>query len=379
MELPSGILALARRVSDAGGRLYVVGGCVRDHVLGRSSGDIDVEVHGLSSDRVAELIRAKKTVGKSFGVYRFRLGRDAIDVALPQVDGEVRPHLGLAEAARRRDLRINALAWDPLSAEVIDPHGGLDDIASGLLRHVDDLTFSQDPLRALRAVRFSVTLGLGLSPELKAICAAQDLRSVPMERQRPELHRIFGSPEPGRGLALLRELGLLGHLPGLGDGLPSDTLDRMSMALDDQIVGAWALLLWRSSGVGWVDTLNLGRHRSRNIRKEAEALAAVLHDPPARLDDAALCRLAETVVVEVALGLFAATGRADPVARDRAEALGVLREPLPQLLGGKQLRAAGVPPGPRMGQLLTALREEQLDRRVLDQPAALTWLAKQDA
>lgn len=373
MELPRAVVELAERVSNAGGRLYVVGGAVRDHVLGRPCGDIDLEVHGLDPEAVEALIGRSSTVGKSFGVYRVRMGRELIDVALPQVGGEVRPHLGLAEAARRRDLRLNALAWDVVGGEVVDPYGGLDDLERGVLRHVDEQTFAEDPLRGLRAVRFAVTLGMELSPELAEVCRAQVLDEVPAERQRPELHRIFASPEPGRGLRLLRELGLLRHLGGLGALDPAALEGLGELSRLDRVVAVWGLLLHGSDDRSWAEALNLGRYSGRNVRKQAEALAGVLDAPPG-VDDTALRRMAETAVVELTLPALAAIGVEVEDGVVRARRLGVLRQPLPVLLGGRELRAAGIEPGPGMGEVLAALREEQLCGRVVDRAAAVAWL-----
>ena len=375
MELPSAVVELAERVRDAGGRLYVVGGAVRDHVLGRGGGDIDLEVHGLTPEAVEGLIGKRSTVGKSFGVYRVRMGGELIDVALPQVGGEVRPDLGLAGAARRRDLTLNALAWDVVAGEIVDPHGGLDDLAQGVLRHVDEQTFAEDPLRALRAVRFAVTLDMRLAPELAEVCRRQRLEDVPAERQRPELHKIFGSVRPDRGLELLRELGLLRHLGELGALEPVRLAGLGGLSREDRVVAAWGLLLHGSADRSWVEQLNLGRHAGRQVRKEAEALADAL-GRVRMVDDSELRRLAETVVVELALPALAALGVDVGGASRRADELGVLRSPLPVLLAGRDLRAAGVEPGPGMGEVLAELREEQICGRVVDGEHARAWLAE---
>ena len=150
------VVRLALAVRKAGGRALLVGGWVRDRALGIQSKDLDVEVHSLDEDRLAEILRRMgrvNVVGRSFGVYKLTVGAHTLDVSLPRRDSKVGPghrgiaisgdpHMGIVEAARRRDLTVNAMLYDPLTGETLDPHGGLVDLAARRLREVDCARFA---------------------------------------------------------------------------------------------------------------------------------------------------------------------------------------------------------------------------------------------
>src|SRR5437868_2088468 len=147
---------IAEAVRDAGGRAFVVGGWVRDRLMGRESKDIDIEVYGIPADRLRPLLEAfgrVESVGASFQVYKV----DDIDVSLPRresksgrghksfdVTGD--PSMTIEEAARRRDFTMNAIAWDPLTDEYLDPFNGRRDIDRRMIRAVDETTFGDDSL-----------------------------------------------------------------------------------------------------------------------------------------------------------------------------------------------------------------------------------------
>jgi tRNA nucleotidyltransferase (CCA-adding enzyme) len=175
------VLAAIRR---AGGRPMLVGGWVRDALMGTPSKDIDIEVYGVDGPDIlaAALSDVGKVTeaGKSFGVLKVRSGATEIDVSLPRRESKtgaghrgfaVIPDsdLGFAEASARRDFTINALMADPETGEVIDHHGGLADLEAGVLRHTS-AAFSEDPLRVLRAVQFAGRFGFTLAPETAAVC-----------------------------------------------------------------------------------------------------------------------------------------------------------------------------------------------------------------
>src|SRR5438094_2425767 len=186
-------------VRCAGGRALIVGGWVRDRVMGRESKDLDIEAYGIPSDRLRELLQSfgrVETVGESFQVYK----TGAIDVSLPRresksgrghrgfdVTGD--PDMSVEEAARRRDFTINAIAWDPLTDEYLDPFDGRGDIGRRLLRAVDPATFPDDSLRVLRAVQFAARLTFVLEESTSALCRRLPLGDLPAERVCGELER----------------------------------------------------------------------------------------------------------------------------------------------------------------------------------------------
>jgi tRNA nucleotidyltransferase (CCA-adding enzyme) len=161
--LPEGIRRVAAAVRDAGGRALVVGGAVRDQLLGRTPSEFDLEVFGLAPERLRELLASLGSVdavGQAFTVYKLAglAGlAGAVDVSIPRRDSKAGrghrgiavvgdPSLSLEEAARRRDFTINAMLLDPFSGELVDPHGGRGDLLARVLRAVDPATFADDPL-----------------------------------------------------------------------------------------------------------------------------------------------------------------------------------------------------------------------------------------
>ena len=227
MPLSDPIFRRISRLVDARGvRAFVVGGYVRDHYLRRPSTDIDVVVVG-SGVEVAEALgrelHAKVSVFKTFGTAMLRVGGIEVefvgarkesythDSRKPQVEAGT-----LDDDQRRRDFTINALAWSlngDSFGELVDPFGGMDDLEDGIIRTPcdPDITFSDDPLRMMRAVRFAAQLGFSIEEEtFDAIRRnAQRIRIVSRERIATELNKIVLSPVPSMGFELLELTGLL--------------------------------------------------------------------------------------------------------------------------------------------------------------------------
>lgn len=221
-------MAIAQRLIQAGARCYLVGGAVRDRLLGIYTADIDIEVYGLSYAEIADNISSLAPVdlvGKHFGVLKVR-GYD-IDIALPRMekstgaghkdfDVTVDPHLDIREASRRRDFTINAMMVDLATMELLDPHGGLKDMEARVLRHVDDNTFADDPLRVYRAMQFAGRLEYAIAPETLSICQRIDTSSLPKERIYAEFQKLLlQARKPSLGLRYMPELGLMPHYPEL--------------------------------------------------------------------------------------------------------------------------------------------------------------------
>ncbi len=227
LALPRGLVRVLEALRAAGGRPYVVGGAVRDAILGLSPTNFDVEVYGLPAERVRDVLSAAgrvDAVGQSFTVYKLS-GLDgsaeAVDVSLPRRDSKVGPgHRGIEvagdpdlpieEAARRRDFTMNALLFNPFTGEVLDPHGGRRDLAARVLRAVHPATFGQDPLRALRAVQLAARFELTVEPDTAALCAAMPLGELPAERVFGEIEKLLRKARrPSIGFAFMSECGML--------------------------------------------------------------------------------------------------------------------------------------------------------------------------
>ena len=193
-------------IRGAGGRPMLVGGWVRDALMGTPGKDIDIEVYGLADPDVlaVALAGAGKVAeaGKSFGVLKVRAGETEVDVSLPRRESKtgaghrgfaVIPDgtLGFAEASARRDFTVNAIMADPATGEIVDCHGGLADLEAGVLRHTS-AAFSEDPLRVLRAVQFAARFSFRLAPETAALCRslAGSYSELPVERVWCEFEKI---------------------------------------------------------------------------------------------------------------------------------------------------------------------------------------------
>jgi tRNA nucleotidyltransferase (CCA-adding enzyme) len=213
---------IATGVRNAGGRALIVGGWVRDRLMGRESKDIDLEVYGVDGARLRSLLAGfgrVESVGESFQVYKI----GDLDVSLPRreskagrghrgFDVEGDPALTVEDAARRRDFTINAIAWDPLEDCYEDPFDGRADIDRRMLRVVDPDRFPDDSLRVLRAVQLAARLGFQLDEQGRELCRAIALDDLPAERVWGEFEKLLASPRPSVGLALAMELGVVAML-----------------------------------------------------------------------------------------------------------------------------------------------------------------------
>jgi tRNA nucleotidyltransferase (CCA-adding enzyme) len=435
---------IARHVRDRGGRALVVGGFVRDQLLGRPSKDLDMEVFGIAQDQLpsvlAELGRVEP-VGMAFPV--FKLG--SVDVALPRresksgrghkgfvVEGD--PFMSIEEAARRRDFTINAVAWDPLSHEYLDPFNGRVDLAAGLLRVVDEDRFGDDSLRVLRALQFAARFGLILEPASHAICRNIALDDLPAERIWGELEKLLLVAErPSIGFALARDLGVVEQI--LPEMIPlytcpqdpewhpeGDVWTHTLMVIDEArrrnadlerpqlaiiMLGAVCHDLGKpmttihvdgrvkspgheAAGVApatrILDRLNINTLDGVDVRRQVLGIVAehlrpsAFHKAQETLKDGAFRRLAQRVDLEL-LTRFARAdchGRAgtfDCSAMDwfieRARTLGVEHRPPSAILMGRHLLEMGLTPGPRLGEILKAVYEQQLDGSVTTLEEAL--------
>lgn len=196
-------IKIAEKVKEHGGRTFYVGGYVRDELLGNENKDIDIEVHGITPAKLREILSELGTVtemGASFGILGLK-GFD-IDIAQPRAEKAtgrghkdfevyVDPFIGYENAAKRRDFTINALMEDVLTGEILDYFGGLKDLQWHLIRHVDDKTFIEDPLRVLRAAQFAARFTFRISNETINLSKTIDLSALSRERINGEMEKAL--------------------------------------------------------------------------------------------------------------------------------------------------------------------------------------------
>ncbi len=209
---------IALRVKENGGTAYYVGGFVRDRLLGIENKDIDIEIHSLEESALRAVLADVGQIlemGESFGIFSLR-GTD-IDIAMPRKEKatgrghrdfsvSVDPFIGTKKAAARRDFTVNALMENVLTGEIVDHFGGTEDLKNGILRHVSDESFPEDPLRVLRLAQFSARFGFSAAPETVSLCRKIRLDTLSRERIEGEMKKaLLKAPRPSVFFEVLRD------------------------------------------------------------------------------------------------------------------------------------------------------------------------------
>ena len=277
------VKVVAELVKRAGGRALLVGGCVRDELLGLEPKDFDIECFGISGQDLQATLGEKfelDLVGISFGV--IKLKHLEIDVAMPRRETklglghrafgmEYDPTLTIEEASARRDFTVNAIYRDPLTDEILDPWNGRVDLEKRILRHVSP-HFVEDPLRVLRGMQFVARFDLTPAQETIEVC-----RTMTPEGLAPE--RLFGEWEKllvqgvkiSKGLNFLKDVGWVKYYPEL-----------------EKLIGCKQDPEWHPEGDVWnhtlccLDAFAREREEGRGKREEGEdlvvGLAVLCHD-----------------------------------------------------------------------------------------------------
>jgi tRNA nucleotidyltransferase (CCA-adding enzyme) len=437
-------IEIARAARDAGGRALIVGGWPRDRLMGRDPKDVDLEVYGLPPSRLRTLLESfgrVEAVGESFQVYKVA----GVDVSLPRresksgrghrgfdVTGD--PSMTIEEAARRRDFTVNAIAWDPLTEEYLDPFAGRADIARRVLTAVDPVTFVDDSLRVLRAAQFAARLDFTVDDATQALCRGIALDDLPAERIWGEIEKLLFAPRPSIGFTLLMDLGVVARLfPELQalsgcpqepewhpegdvwvhtlqvidqartrvDGLPRPKQIAVMLGAVCHDLGKPATTAFSDGRIrsidheeqgvapagALLDRLNVHSIEGYDVRREVLGMTAQHLKPGMwfkvrdEVGDGAFRRLAQKVDLELLARLAKSDclgrepGRFDCAAMDwfleRAQSIGADKGPPAPLLLGRHVLALGVRPGPRVGEILKAVYELQLDGTITSVEAAI--------
>ncbi|MDF1497284.1 MAG: HD domain-containing protein [Patescibacteria group bacterium] len=282
------VLEVATAIKEAGGKALIVGGAVRDEVLGITAKDFDIEVYGLDAEeveRIAHEFGSVKDVGKAFGILKLQhKGGVELDISMPRTDSKigeghrgfevkVDPNMSIADAARRRDFTFNALSKDPLTGEIFDPFHGMDDLREHVLRVTDEERFRDDPLRLLRGAQFVGRFGLKAAPETIEIFRSMvpEMAEISKERVREEWEKLLlKSKRPSKGLNLLREIGVVeAYYPEL-----------------QALIGCEQEFEWHPEGDVWTHTLMvtdsarelINIYKLKQDKARIVILAALCHD-----------------------------------------------------------------------------------------------------
>jgi poly(A) polymerase len=429
--------ATAARLREAGYTAYLAGGCVRDRLLGREPKDFDVATDARAA-RVQELFPKTVPVGVQFGVVLVLMQDEPIEVATFRadsiyLDGRHPSSVRFSspeEDARRRDFTINGMFLDPITDTVIDYVGGQADLRAGIIRAIGDPTarLGEDRLRMLRAVRFAARLRFSIEPATFAAIqrVATAITDIAWERIGDEVVRMLTDSEAGsarRSLELLDTAGLLApilpevaalkgveqspdyhpegdvlvHTLGLLEQFehPSETLALGALLHD---VAKPRCARQETRRITFYGHCELGAdmavdicQRLRRSRETWERVAylvrnhlRLLHAPEMRLST--LKRFLGSDGIEELLEL----ARMDALAsnkdltyyhfcRQKLDELGAEKIKPAPLLRGRDLLAMGVRPGPRFGEILSAVAEAQLDGTLETREQALVWVRERFA
>lgn len=338
-------LPVVGRVRDAAGAtpVYLVGGAVRDLLLGSERTDLDLVVEG-DAAAVGQRLGGEIRAHERFATATVNLEGLELDLATarsetyarPGALPEVRPAT-LTEDLARRDFTVNAMAVPLLGEpELIDPHGGAGDLEAGLLRVLHDRSFIDDPTRALRAARYAAHYEFELEPTTAELLRAADLGTVSGDRIEAELRKLAEEPRARQGFELLEAWGLITLAPGAAQLV--DTVSELASA------PPWSGLVRRGDAV-------LAAAHGRGL-DSARELATTQPESPSRAVEQARGRGPVTLVLARALG-------AEWLDRYAGEWRHVRLE-----INGDDLLAAEVPEGPAIGHGLTAAMRAKLDGEV---------------
>jgi tRNA nucleotidyltransferase (CCA-adding enzyme) len=323
--------------------IYLVGGAVRDLLLGRDRADVDLMVEGDATALAAALGGANSEHDR-FGTVKVDVQGHEVDIAgartetyeRPGALPTVTPATSVEEDLARRDFTINAMAI-PLQGEprLIDPHGGRGDLDGGLLRVLHDRSFLDDPTRAIRAARYASRFGFGLDSKTEELLRETDLTTVSADRRRAELERLAAEANACEGFELLAEWGVIDQRPG--------GIELMQA----------------------VDSLLQTPHWAELVPRERALVAAALGPPGAEEVLASMWAPKPGEGVELA-------ERRDPVELILARALGAdwLEHYLTSWrqirleIDGDDLIAAGIEQGPAIGRGLRAARHGKLEGEI---------------
>ena len=409
-DLPGRLLKIAGDIREAGGRAFLVGGWVRDALLGKSCRDYDVEVYDMAQDALVPILSKygrTNLVGKAFGVIHLAMKGLSLDFSFPRTESKVGyghrgfvvhtdEKLSFKEAALRRDFTINAMGMELPELTLCDPYGGIDDLKTHTLRHVGP-AFAEDSLRILRGVQFASRFGCTLAPDTVELCRTLSLDDLSVERLFEEFKKWLLKPgKPSLGLKAFLDIKLDEYFPEIHPF--KDSWETLGTILDNMVPlrdtlpeaqameFAFAALLCGSpeTSLKFLERITNETHLLKIVppllKAYQELDTAIVNDAPA------LRRLAVKLGGLKLLGLLVKCSPrefyAGPTADDEcfadklwnaASELDLIEETPQPYLMGKMLMDMGVKPGKQMGEIIKKSFELQLDGEIKNAEEAIAW------
>ena len=409
-DLPGRLLKIAGDIREAGGRAFLVGGWVRDALLGKSCRDYDVEVYDMAQDALVPILSKygrTNLVGKAFGVIHLAMKGLSLDFSFPRTESKVGyghrgfvvhtdEKLSFKEAALRRDFTINAMGMDLPELTLCDPYGGIDDLKSHTLRHVGP-AFAEDSLRILRGVQFASRFGCTLAPSTVELCRTLSLDDLSVERLFEEFKKWLLKPgKPSLGLRAFLDIKLDEYFPEIRPY--KNSWETLGIILDNMVPWrdtlpeaqamefAFAALLCASqeTSLKFLERITNETHLLKVVppllKAYQELDTAIVNDAPS------LRRLAVklgglkllALLVKCTPREFYAGSTADGECFadklwNAASELDLIEEAPQPYLTGKMLMDLGVKPGKQMGEVIKASFELQLDGKITNADEAIAW------
>jgi len=362
----------------------IVGGFVRDTILGLVSKDIDIELYGVKSLELLEPILKEfgtlNLVGKSFGVLKLKFDDIEIDLSLPRLDikksdghrgftVEVKENLDFKIASFRRDFTINAMGYNPKNKELLDPYHGVYDLEHKILREVDSTTFIQDPLRVLRAIQFSARFDFRLSNTLfllsKDMIERDMLSQLSKERIFEELKKLLlKSKRASIGIKLLRVLKIYKFFKEIKDidrYAYKKTLISIDMVKEDDLTLNLAVLLYRFDTTNIVSLLNRLTNQQKLIN---DIIKLKESNISLNASDYELYKLATKIEISKFLNFKKIVDFNNKKQYNqlysRASKLNILTQKLPPLIKGSDLIKMGLTPSAEFNKILAECYDTQM-------------------
>jgi tRNA nucleotidyltransferase (CCA-adding enzyme) len=398
-------------IKQQGGNPYLVGGFVRDHLQGMKPKDKDVEVYGMDASKLDKILKQygrTDDVGASFGVKKFtHPNGDDYDFSLPRRENkqgqghkgfqvDVDPTMTTEEGSSRRDFTHGSMMMDPLTGQIIDHHGGLQDLKDKTLRHTGP-AFAEDPLRVLRGMQFAARFGHKMHPETAKLSRnlSSEYNTLSDDRIMTEWQKMAQKGEiPSMGLKVLQDTGWDEHYPELAGRMGPDKMkavDEIAKQMKSRVMSN------EDKNVLFFTTLTNDMtpeesasflHRVKMpqpVQKRVAALKRGLESPHIHSGNSSranVYNLAHTITPENVDNLTEVLRSIDhPRAQniaDTARQYGVHQSAPKPFINGDYLKSLGMKPNREFGEKLKAIYQAQLDGKI-NSPEEAMAMARGDS